>query len=349
MGDLMSRPEIAAKPAEQAIGEGEALQNPPEEDHAVTRRRWLAEPRVLWFALLGGLLSLAFGGTLVSLAGHALDNDLHSHILLIPLVTAYLIRCKRHELGRDFGSSPAASATFLVGGLVLLGLVPALGSEVLSTNDSLALRIAAWLCLLAACGLALLGWRWIRGIGFEVFFLGFMIPLPDAVVVALEGGLMAASADVSQGLFRLTGTPVFRDGQLLQVPGMLLEVAPECSGIRSTWVLLITSLLASYLFLRSGWRRVLLVGVVVPLGILRNALRIVVIGLLCVHVGPEMIHSWIHNRGGPVFFAVSLVPLLFLAWYLRRGDLRSGSSKNESDVLINNGQSEDVEQGAKDP
>jgi len=60
------------------------------------------------------------------------------------------------------------------------------------------------------------------------------------------------------------------------------------------------------------------VAFVIPLGIVRNAFRILVIGLLCVHVGPHMIDSLIHRRGGPFFFVLSLVPLFLLLWWLRR-------------------------------
>jgi len=63
-----------------------------------------------------------------------------------------------------------------------------------------------------------------------------------------------------------------------------------------------------------------LVAAVIPLGILRNGLRIVFIGLLCVHGGPEMINSIFHRRGGPPFFVLSLIPLFFLLWWLRRGE-----------------------------
>jgi len=104
------------------------------------------------------------------------------------------------------------------------------------------------------------------------------------------------------------------------MPGIVLEVAQECSGIRSSWVLFITSLLASYLFLQSAWRRTFLVLFVLPLGVIRNAFRILVIALLCVHIGPEMINSAVHRRGGPLFFALSLIPLFILMWWLRRGD-----------------------------
>jgi exosortase/archaeosortase family protein len=72
--------------------------------------------------------------------------------------------------------------------------------------------------------------------------------------------------------------------------------------------------------LHSPWKRVLLVVMVIPLGILRNGLRILVIGMLCVHQGPDMIHSPVHLNGGPYFFALSLIPLFALLWFLRRGE-----------------------------
>jgi exosortase/archaeosortase family protein len=65
-----------------------------------------------------------------------------------------------------------------------------------------------------------------------------------------------------------------------------------------------------------------LVAFVIPLAIVRNAFRILVIGLLAVHVGPQMIDSVIHHSGGPFFFVVSLVPLFFLLWWLRRQERR---------------------------
>jgi hypothetical protein len=52
----------------------------------------------------------------------------------------------------------------------------------------------------------------------------------------------------------------------------------------------------------------------------RNGFRIWVIGTVCVEFGPQMIHGIIHNRGGPLFFALSLVPLFLLLWWLRRGE-----------------------------
>jgi exosortase/archaeosortase family protein len=115
----------------------------------------------------------------------------------------------------------------------------------------------------------------------------------------------------------MTGTPLLRDGTVLALPGIVLEVARECSGIHSSWVLFLTSLVASNLFLSSPWRRLILVAFVIPLAIVRNSFRILVIGLLCVHVGPHMIDSYIHRQGGPIFFALSLIPLFGLLLWLR--------------------------------
>jgi len=193
-------------------------------------------------------------------------------------------------------------------------------SGTLSVNDGLALMTFAYVCFLAAGGFLFLGANWMAAAAFPVAFLIFMVPLPDAAVNWLETISVLASADVSAAFFRMTGTPILRDGTLFALPTIVIRVAQECSGIRSSWVLCITSLIAANLFLESGWRRAVLVLFVLPLAIVRNAFRILVIGLLCVHVGPHMIDSVIHSRGGPLFFALSLIPLSLLLYGLRRGE-----------------------------
>src|SRR5206468_11931450 len=122
--------------------------------------------------------------------------------------------------------------------------------------------------------------------------------------------------EVANWLFLISGTPALRTGTVFQLPGISIMVAKECSGIRSSLVLVITSLLAANMFLRTTWRRALLVGAVIPLGLLRNGFRILVISLLCVHIGPAMINSPFHWRGAPVFFVSSLIPLFFLLLWL---------------------------------
>jgi exosortase len=188
----------------------------------------------------------------------------------------------------------------------------------LSVNDGLALTTLAYVSVVAAGGFLFFGSKWIAAAAFPIAFLLFMIPLPDFAVYWIERASVLASADVSAMFFRMTGTPLLRDREVFALPGIVLQIAQECSGIHSSWVLFITSLVASHLFLTSPWRRLILVAFVLPLAIVRNSFRILVVGLLCVHVGPHMIDSYIHRQGGPIFFALSLVPLFLLLVWLRR-------------------------------
>jgi exosortase C (VPDSG-CTERM-specific) len=271
---------------------------------------------VIWLVSLAAV----FAQPLYQLAIHAAHSSLHSHILLIPFVSAYLIYLQRKSLPTKYYSSPGLAVIPLVAGFAAAAAAWGLRSSAwpLSHNDYLALMALSFVCLLAAGGFLFLGRKWMAAAAFPIVFLIFIIPMPDAMADSLETGSKLASAEAANLFFKISGTPVLRDGNIFQLPNIVIEVAQECSGIRSSWVLFITSLLGAHLFLKSPWRQALLVAFVIPLAILRNGFRILVIGLLCVHVGPEMIHSVIHRRGGPLFFVLSLIPLFLLLWWLRR-------------------------------
>jgi exosortase C (VPDSG-CTERM-specific) len=261
--------------------------------------------------------TLAFIQPLTRLMLHAAQSELYSYIPLVPCVSIYLLYIQRRTLVAAY--RPSIGGATILGGIGVAAL--AAGIELrgsLSVNDNLALMALAYLSIVAAGGFLLLGSKWMAAAAFPVAFLIFMVPLPDAAVKWLENALVLASADVAALLFEMTRTPLLRDGTFFQLPGIVLRVAEECSGIHSSWVLFITSLVASHLFLKSPRQRVVLVAFVIPLGIIRNGFRILVIGLLCVHVGPHMIDSVIHRRGGPLFFALSLGPLFLLLAWLRR-------------------------------
>ena len=281
------------------------------------------EPRrFLHFGVVVLLFSLLFIRPLSNLFGLAWNSELHSHIVLIPFIFAYLVYLRRERLPDISARSVAWSMFAFLAGAVCLVLSFAFPpiSLTLDASDHLALRVLAFVCFIAAGGCPTLGLAWMRALTFPFFFLLFLVPLPDTIVFWLETGSKLASADMANLLFNLSGTPILREGTIFQLPGIVLEVAQECSGIRSSLVLFITSLLVANLFLQTTWRRALLVGFVIPLGILRNGFRILVIGLLCVRYGPQMIESVIHRRGGPLFFALSLIPLFLLVWWLRRGE-----------------------------
>ena len=290
--------------------------------------------RFLAFVLFIAGLVAVFGVPLSSLAKHAAASNLHSHILLIPFVSAYLIYIHWKQLPQRYVSSPSWALLAAAIGCAAAGIALRLrvSGYPISANDYLALMAFAFVCFVTAGGFLFLGREWMRAAAFPMAFLIFIVPLPDSAADFLENASKLASADVANVLFIATGTPVLRDGTVFLLPGIAIEVAKECSGIRSSLVLFITSLLASYLFLRSPWRRASLVAAVIPLGLLRNGVRILTISLLCVHVGPQMINSVIHRRGGPFFFTASLIPLFLLLWWLRRGEVARQARKTIVDA-----------------
>jgi len=257
----------------------------------------------------------------------AISSDLHSHVILIPLISIYLLLTPDKRIDSNFRSS------FILGEIVVVcttiaGIWISPKNLGWSNTDTLAFQLMTFIGFLLGICLFFLGRRWVVSRVFPLGFLLLMIPVPDAVIAYLEQLLMIYSAWLAELIFNFAGVPVFKTGQLLELPGICLEVAQECSGIRSSWVLFITSLLASYLFLPTVPKRILLVFFVFPLAVLRNALRVFVIGWICVTEGPEMVDSWIHKEGGPLFFVASLIPLLILAWFLRNHHGRKASNRS---------------------
>jgi len=304
----------------------EAMVAPAVAEGSGARATWrnLSRPQRVRLSGCAGclaLLTLLFIQPLIRLILYASRSDLNSHILLVPLISGYLLHIWR---GRLTAYRSSIAGTVALGGIGIAALAAGIeyrGS--LSVNDELALMALAYVSLVAAGGFLFLGSKWMGARAFPVAFLIFMVPLPDAAVNWLEKASTLASAEAAAMFFNCLGTPLVRHGTVFELPGIVLRVGQECSGIRSSWVLFITGLLASHLFLRTRWRRVALVAFLIPLGILRNGFRIFVIGMLCVHIGPWMIDSTLHRQGGPLFFALSLVPLFLLLWWLRRQERRN--------------------------
>lgn len=280
------------------------------------------------FLVAAGVLVVLFLPAFVQLIRFSLKGDLYSHVGLIPLVSIYFVWISRRQL--DLSGPPVArlwSGLVLgLGALLTLWLgAGLLGWTKFAAQDSIVLSMYAFVTLLAGLGLLLLPRTSLRDLAFPLCFLVFLAPLPLAAEHAFESFLQQGSAITAHGIFVLIGTPVFRDGTYFRLPGFSMQVAPECSGINSTLALFITSIVAGRLLLRSGWTRATLTLVVLPIALVRNAVRVVTIGELCVRVGPHMIDSYIHRHGGPVFFALSLIPFgAILMWLLRR-ERRSAS------------------------
>ena len=278
--------------------------------------------RLAGLIAVGVLVCALFANHLYSLIQYASENSLHSHVLLVPFISGYLIYLQRAAFPNTYRSSPVCGTLMLVIAEVALGFAQRMQAN-LSPGDFLSCIAFSFVTFLISSAFFFLGRVWMWAVCFPIAFLYFLVPLPDAAVHSLETMLKLGSAEAAGLFFSMSGIPLLRDGVVFQLPGITLEVAQECSGIRSSYVLFITSVIASYLLLKSPWRRAVLLAVVIPLAILRNGFRILVLGLLCVQIGPHMIHSVIHESGGPLFFGLSLLPLFLLLWWLRKGESKT--------------------------
>jgi exosortase C (VPDSG-CTERM-specific) len=285
-------------------------------------------------AALAAVLALCFIVPLCDWMEFSMNSEFYSYMPLMPLITGYLIWLRRDGLGADvrpgWGAAAAAAAA---GGAILALYFHALQKGwIPAEQDELAVMMLAFLVLLLAAGFASLGTATMSAITFPLAMLLFMVPYPEIVNDGLETFFQHTSAAAAHGFFSLAGTHCVQDGLLLNLPtDFSLRVAPECSGIHSSQVLLITSLLAGNLFLRSPWRRAFLALFIIPLAIVRNGFRIFVVGELCVHVSHDMINSWIHHHGGPVFFALSLIPFFLVLIWLRKSESKTQNTVKPGD------------------
>jgi exosortase len=154
---------------------------------------------------------------------------------------------------------------------------------------------------------------------FPVVILIFMVPIPSWVLSKVIYALQVGSTEASEILFTLTGVPFQRDGFVFHLPGISVQVAEVCSGIRSTLALFITSILAGHFFLDRRWKSAALALFVFPVTVFKNGLRIVTLSLLGAYVDPRFLTgSFLHQSGGFLFFLPALGLLGLALWWLRR-------------------------------
>jgi exosortase len=182
----------------------------------------------------------------------------------------------------------------------------------------------AILALVATCLGAFIsayGARATRRALFPLLLLALMAPFPPAVLHAIIKFLQHASAEATAVIFEVIGVPVYRQDLLFSLPGLNIRIAEECSGIRSSLALFVMSLLAGHMFLRRAWSRVALVFLVIPLAVVKNGVRIVVLSLLAMHVDPAFITGSVtHRYSGIPLFVASFVIMGGMIWLLQKSE-----------------------------
>lgn len=258
----------------------------------------------LVLVLLG--LLVAYGPEYVELSRTIWRTDEQGHGPIIFVVSLWLLFNLRHSLA-GLESKPAT----ISGGLILIigSLLYAVGRS----QDIWIFSIGSQIWVLAGLALLFKGWRGLRVVWFPLFFMLFMVPLPEALVAAVTAPLKSAVSLVASNLLYAAGFPVGRSGVMLTVGQYQLMVADACAGLNSMFTLEALGMLYMNLMrYTSVARNVTLALMLVPIAFCANIGRVMVLVLVTYFFGDAAGQGFVHGFAGIVLFLIALMLMLAL-------------------------------------
>ena len=278
------------------------------------------------FALLGAFALVVWWVPLAKACQLAWSSDAYTYLLVILPSSLGLLYTQRHSATTDYEPSRwAGTIVMLIALLAVAG-----GGWLLRLGDDARLSIKMLAVVLWSIGSLIFcfGLGTFKAFLFPLCFLFLIVPLPHVAVDRIIEFLQYQSAFAAEMMFRLTGVSVVRDGLLLSIPGLNIDVAPECSSIRTSELLVVTALILAHLFLRSWWRKIVLVAAAIPLSIAKNGFRMFTIALLGTQVDPGFLEGRLHHHGGILFYGLAVLATVGLLVLLRRTEARREQSGN---------------------
>jgi exosortase len=255
-------------------------------------------------AVIVGLLLWVYLPTLTHLIGQWWNDPNFSHGFFVPLFSFFVIWQERSRLARLNPRPSWWGLLFLGFGLCVL-VIGQMGAELFLSRLSLLIVMGGLIVLF-------LGWNFFRALMFPWAFLVLMIPIPAIVFNQLTFPLQLLASKVASTTLPWMGVPVLREGNVIVLPTMALEVAEACSGIRSLMSLATLTIIYGYLMERSVAVRTLLALASIPIAVAANSLRIVGTGLLVQYWDPEKAQGFFHEFSGWLIFVLSLAMLYLL-------------------------------------
>ena len=255
-------------------------------------------------ALIAALVAALYHRVLGNLVIDWSQNPENSHGFLVPIFAAYLVWSRRAAI-RETKLTPTWSGVAVV----------VLGLSVLLLGDlgaNLFLSRISFVILLTGLVVCFGGWTLTNQVRFPLLVLLIAIPIPALLLNHVTLPLQTLASQAASQLLALLGVPVLREGNIIQLSTMRLEVAEACSGIRSLVSLLATAIFYGYFAEKSNLRRLLLVLFSVPIAIADNSLRIVGTGLCVEHWDPDKAMGFFHEFSGWVMFLFSLACLFIV-------------------------------------
>lgn len=277
--------------------------------NGVTLRR---ESPWIWLALPTLAVLALYGHVIPGLVHDWSEFPSLSHGFAVPFIAAYLLWARRDRLVR-LPLEPS-----------LLGLLPlVLGLGVLVVGirggEPFVARISLPVILLGLT-LFVAGGKVLRETWIAIGYLAFMVPLPWTALKLLMYRSRLLDAAVSSTWLGWLGVPVYRDGVMLYLPNMALEVADDCSSIPAIAALLSLGVAYTHLSPRPAVLRAVLVLATLPIAIVSNIVRITTTAAAVYYLGPWTLATFYHSFSGTVNFVftflllLSLDRLLLLLW-----------------------------------
>jgi exosortase len=260
-------------------------------------------------AILAALSLWLYWATIVRLIGQWRNDPNFSHGFFVPLFSAFVLWLERDRLARIAPRPSWSGVPILAFGLCLL-IVGQLGAELFLARFSL-------LLLVAGLAILFLGWNFFRAVLFPWAFLILMIPIPAIVFNQITFPLQLQASKLAAFALPLFGVPILREGNVINLPSMSLEVAEACSGIRSLMSLATLAIIYGYLAEKRLWMRWVLAFASVPIAILANSIRIIGTGLLVQYWDPDKAEGFFHLSWGWIIFVISLIMLYLFHTMLR--------------------------------
>lgn len=281
-------------------------------------------------ALIAGSIAV-WWQPLVSTLKLALGSDAYTHILLIAPLSVALIYFERS--GVPYVPSRRGWAGWvLLSVALLLRALTAASFNAAPADILLSLSVFGLVLWWIGSVVVSFGSGIFRSHLFSLCFLFLVVPFPTGVVNWMTQTLQYQSAVGATLLFRVAQVPVMRDGLIISIPGLDLEVARECSSIRSSTMLIVITLVLAHLFLQSRRRKVFLLAASLPLAVVKNAIRIFTIAELGTRVDPAYLDGKLHHNGGILFLALAVMVIVLLLWVLRQGELRNSHLGRSRDL-----------------
>jgi exosortase len=244
--------------------------------------------------------------------------EYYSHIILVPVVSAFFLVWKKKTIFGQPGPLFPPGLLAMAGGLALFFWGRGHFS---GPDDTASITVFSALVFWGGAFLFTFGRSALQKAAFPIAFLLFAVPLPAVAMEKIISALVTVSVVVSGFLFKVVGVHFAREGSFFRLPGFNIEIGRECSGIRSSLSLLIVSVLAGHLFLRKFWKKVVLAILVFPIAVFKNGLRIVSLYLLSYYVDTRFIEGNFHHKfAGSVFFLIGLLMLGLVLWIFRRSE-----------------------------